>query len=215
MSPYYVELLEEIQELMKQKSYLEANVILQRELAMPYVPTEVEVALRKYQRDVTYFLTDGKEEKEDSFETLLNRLKHGKPQGQLMAADALSKRNLRECIVEIKDYLNKDPIPEVAAILIDGLAQQQIQGEFTYTRGGLEYTFSGDSVTPIMESEGFLEALKRLEEDLQKEPSLLQMARTLLIHKAYLYLPLSYSSQEAEMLCEEVKKELNEIWEGN
>ena len=111
---------------------------------MPYIPIDIEQKLKSYKRELNYRLSDVKEIKEDSLDSLLRKLK-GKPKSQLAAASVLVTRNLRDCLVEIKDYLSKDPCPEAAALLIEGLAEQEISDEFTLIKMVLN-THSGQMI---------------------------------------------------------------------
>ena len=60
------------------------------------------------------------------------------------------------------------------------------------------------------ESGGFQSALACLEEWLGSDhPDLFEMCRTLLIHEVYLFLPLSYESQEGEQLALNIAEEVS------
>ena len=158
-----------------------------------------------------YHLSDEKEIREDSLNSLLRKLK-GKPKSQLAAASVLVTRNLRECLIEIKDYLSKDPCPEAAALLIEGLAEQEISDEFILIKNGVEYTFWSDDIIPIHKSAGFLKAQSYLKDWLENDhPDFYEMAKTLLIHEVYLFLPLSYDEDEAEDLALTMLKQVSDM----
>ncbi|MBP3891732.1 MAG: DUF3196 family protein [Solobacterium sp.] len=211
MNEYYRDLFLQLEEMMEEGHYEEANYLIEKELHMPYLPQEVESKLQSLKKDAVYYCANEKETKEDTLESLLNRLRSGKPASVLYACEKLCERNLRSCIPEIQDFLRKDPLPEAAALLIDALAEQEIQEEFILKRQGLEFTFYGDSITPVSKSAGLKAAMALLEEKYYKNPSFLQMARTLLIHTVYLYLPLSYEESDAPLLVKEVEAQLEEI----
>lgn len=210
MSGYYDEILDEIKQLTKNGEADEALFLIRKELAMPYVPQDVEQELRKLQRDAVYAKTDKKTSYERSEDELLRMLK-GKPVSQLTAAQQLSDRNLRGCIDEIRDYLKEEPLPEAAALLIDAIAEQEIQEEFIIVKDGIEYTFWGDAVTPVSKSQGFREALGILNELIGKDPAMLEMARSILVHQAYLYLPLSYETEEASYIALDAIRQVSEL----
>ena len=211
MENYYTEILEEIRNAIKKGEVEEAEYLLKKELSMPYIPLEVEEELRKLKKDIAFAKSDKRNVKEDSLEDLLSKLLHGKAQSQLAAADALQNRNLRSCIDDIKKYLEKDPCPEAAAMIIEALAEQEINDEFILRKNGLEYNFWADEVTPVTKSKGLVKALNLLEEEYQKNPSLYQLAKSILIHKVYMYLPLSYEEYEADYLKKEVIEEVNSL----
>lgn len=204
MENYYDEILDEIEELMKEGKNEEASARVKQELSMPYIPPDVEPKLKKYQRELNYRLSEKAGTNEVSTDVLLERL-HGKPEEQLGAAAALSNRNLREYVNEINDWLGSDPQPEAAALIVEAIAEQEIGEEFVWNRDGVEYTFWGDSLVPVARSEGFQKARSLLYEWLGNDnPDLYEMARTLLIHEVYLFLPLSYGKQEAQDLAYEM-----------
>ena len=201
MPGYYDETLEEIESLIRSGAYDDARFIIERELRMPYIPADFESKIRQLAKDVRDNIVKEKPVHEDTLETLLRKLK-GNEKSQLAAASRLSERNLRNCMDSIKDYLSKDPCPEAAALLIEAIAEQEISDEFVYRHNGLTCEFYGDSVIPVYESKGFLEADACLKKWLENDnPSMLEMARTLLIHEVYMLLPLSYDEGEGEDLA--------------
>ncbi|NCB33828.1 MAG: DUF3196 domain-containing protein [Erysipelotrichia bacterium] len=210
MSGYYDEILEQIRTAIQNGNLEDASYLLRQEKCMPYIPEEIELKLNQLAKDLSYAKSEKIPEHEDSLDSLLNKLK-GKPQSQLSAAEHLSDRNLRVCIEKIKDYLAKDPQPEAASLLIEAIAEQEIGEEFTLIRNGLEFTFWGDAITPLAESTGFLKAMKLLEQWFDREPDLQEMARTLVIHEAYQYLPLSYEEDEAEVLALRIAEQVSNM----
>ena len=199
---YYDEILNEIRCAVSDGNLDEAAYLLKRELSMPYIPAEFEAELKSLQKDVRY--RQGEKEKRGELPTdaLLRKLK-GKPESQLNAVSALCDRNLRTITAELRDWLSKDPQPEAASLLIDALAEQEVPEEFTVGRGGIEYCFYADAVTPVAKSGGFLEALRLIGIWLAKDPSLAEMARSLLVQRCYNALPVSYEAEEGPELAKE------------
>lgn len=210
MENYYTEIIDEIKAALEKGEIEEAEYLLKKELSMPYIPQEIEVEFSKLRKDIAYAKSDKRNIQEESLESLLSKLKSGKAQSQLAAAASLQDRNLRSCIDDIKAYLEKDPCPEAAALILEALAEQEINDEFTLRRNGLEYTFYADEMVPVTKSKGFLKALDLLEIHYQKNPSLYQLAKSILIHKVYLFLPLTYEEYEADSLEKEVIEEVEE-----
>ena len=204
---YYDEILNEIRCAIAEGSQEEAAYLLKRELSMPYIPAEIEKELRSLQKDLRFQASERHEPGELSTEALLRRLK-GKPESQLRAVSALCDRNLRSVAAELRDWLSKDPQPEAASLLIDALAEQEVGEEFTVVRNGIEYTFYGDAVTPVAKSGGFREAHRLITAWLAKDPSLAEMARSLLVQRCYNALPLSYEMQEGADLARECVSEV-------
>ncbi len=211
MDNYYDEILAEIEEAAESGRYDEAMLMINKELRMPYVPPQTESRLNEMKRDLKWKMADQRQMKEDSLSSLLAGLK-GDPKHQLISASKLTGRNLRDCIEEIRSYLAGNPVPEAAALLIEALGEQQVGEEFVYMKDGLEYTFWGDSVIPVAESEGFNAAAEYLSSWLlNKHPDIHEMCRTLLIHEAYVFLPLSYESEEAEELALDIVRQVSEM----
>lgn len=198
MTNYYDEILEEIGTLLESGEYENALFQIQKELEMPYIPIEVEKKLKEFQKDALYFKAENYEPHEESLDSVLEHLK-GSEKQQLAAAISLTTRNLRDCIPDIQEWLSKEPCPEAAALVIEALGEQQIQEEFVLLKNGVEYTFYGNDIEPIEQNKAVLKAIDYLKEWLSNDsPDFYEMARALLIHEAYLFLPLTYEEEEAE-----------------
>lgn len=210
---YYDEILKEIEDSLNQGDLEQEQYLLKRELSMPYIPPEVEEKLHSLARTLQGKKRDQEGDRDHSRPSLEHLLKglHGTPENQLAAAGELADANLREAVVPLRQYLSSSPTPMAAALVIDALAQQEIQEEFIYRKGDVEYTFYGDSVTPVASSAGLRKGLSLLQKELLNQPSLYQMAKSLMIQKAYLYLPLSYEEEESEELVQECIQEVETL----
>lgn len=204
MEGYYKEVLEEIRDLINDGSYEEAAFLVKKEMKMPYIPQDVEKELRIFQKEIRYEASLRKQHGEIPFDELLYGLLHGREKKQLFYAEALSKHNLRSCIDELQEYLEKDPFEEAAALLIEAIAEQEIDEEFVYNKGGVEYTFFGDEVTPVIKNAAFLECYRKLEDVLCKNPSLCNLARSILVHDAMMQLPISIDEMEVDSIVKQV-----------
>lgn len=194
---YYDEVTVRIEKDLKEGRLDEAVFLLRQELSMPYVPQEVEAKLRQLQKEAAGQQAARREAGELPLTQLLEMLQ-GSPEQQLQAASKLTERNLRECTEEIRTFLAHHPQPQAASLLIDALGQQEVPEEFTYVQDGVEYVFAGDAVVPVARSAGFLKAMGLLEKMLAKNPGALQLARGILIRRAYALLPLSMEEEEGE-----------------
>lgn len=210
---YYDEILKEIEDSLNQGDLEQAQYLLKRELSMPYIPPEVEEKLHGLARTLQGKKRDQESDRDHSRPSLEHLLKglQGTPENQLAAAGELADANLREAVVPLQQYLSSSPAPMAAALVIDALAQQEIQEEFVYRKGDVEYTFYGDSVTPVASSAGLRKGLSLLQKELLNQPSLYQMAKSLMIQKAYLYLPLSYEEEESEELVQQCIQEVETL----
>lgn len=211
MANYYDDIVQEIRTLMKEDRCAEAMALVNRELSMPYVPPQTETVLKQLKRDLAFQISEKSGGTEVALDVLLEHL-YGKPESQLAAAAAVSKRNLRDCLPEIKDWLAKDPLPQAGALIVEAIAEQEIGDEFIWKRGDMEYTFYGDGLTPVAESRGFLKAEQCLTEWLSNDhPDLYEMTRTLLIQEVYMFLPLTYDEEEGESLAMQMVKQVSEM----
>lgn len=200
MENYYDEVIQEIKDEIQNKHYAEALVLLKKELSMPYIPKEAEDQFYALLHELKFQMSDQKNTYERNIDDILAGL-HGTSEQQLIACSQLIKRNLREYVEDIQNYLKDDPYTDAAALLVESISEQEIQDEFVWNKDGVEYTFYGDSITPCSKSSGFLQANRFLQQWLDKNPDMYEMAKSLLIHEVFLFLPLSYEEDEGESLA--------------
>lgn len=207
MENYYDEIVKEIQDLIDSEKYEEAMFLLKKEFSMPYIPQDVEDKLTEMLKTVRYALANQSKATEETLDALLDDLQ-GNAQQQLAACSKISNHNLRDCIEEIQNYLKEEPYPEAAALLVEAIAEQEIQEEFVWNKDGVEYTFYGDSVTPCAKSKGFLCAISYLQKWFAKNLDMYEMSKTLLIHEVFMFLPLSYDESEGKDLAFDVFEQI-------
>ena len=202
MQDYYQEMAEEIEQLLKEEKYDEADVIVKREMKMPYIPSDFEKILKRAAREIRFHQAEKERTRVLSPEEIFEKLNSADPDLQLMAAEKLSSINLREYTEELQNYFQNSPAEEAAALAIECIAEQEINDEFEYVKDGVEYSFYGDTVTPVSKSKGYISAESLLNEWLQNDhPDLLHLCRMSLVHDCFMYLPLSYEEEEAEALA--------------
>ncbi|MEE8807031.1 MAG: DUF3196 domain-containing protein [Lactimicrobium sp.] len=214
MENYYDEIIAEIQKAIDDKKYEEAEYLLQRELKMPYIPEDAEKKLHALAKDLAYAMSDAKPVSEESADTLIQQLLSDKPALALSAASALCSRSLREYLREIQSYLAGNPLPEAAALLMEGMAEQGINEEFTLNKDGCEYDFWSGDIIPIAKQPAFKKADALLKGWFAKNPAYYNMARTLLIHELYIFLPLMYEEDEAYDVAHLCAKQVSEMMDG-
>lgn len=207
---YYDEILEEIRTCLAEGNLEDAEYLLRKELSMPYIPADTESELKKLAGVLRYRKGDRSRKTEKTMDELLQGLR-GKEKTQLISAYELMNRNLRSCTEELKSYLEKDPCPEAACLLVDALAEQAVEEEFVWNKNGVEYTFWADEVIPIEKTDGFSEGISYLEKTLEKDPVRLEMAKSVFIHHAYLILPLNFEIGEGSAVAEQSIREVDEL----
>lgn len=197
---YYQEIIETIQEKIKDKEYLKALMLLNQELEMPYVPKIYLDQFEALKKEVESVVHIEQHHEKDS-EAILDGLFKSELL-QLQAVNALSKRNLRDYLDLVQSYLKKQPFEEAAVFLIDALIEQNIDIPIEYLKNDLLYIFIPCDLKRPCESEGFLQADQYLQKWIQSEnPSFYEMAKQVLVQQVYLALPLTYEKEEAFYLA--------------
>lgn len=182
---YYDELIENIEYLINNKEYDQALLIIKNELNLPYVPREIEIKLNKYLstiKEATFAL------KSLTDEDILSYLDSDETK-QLIAVDQLSRKNLRDYIEIVENYLKGKGFINAKALLIDSLIRQEINYEFAYVNDSSFINFNPSKLKIIEETDGFILALKKIEDFYMKDPSRFQMGIELLYKEALLSLP--------------------------
>ena len=173
---YYDEIIEKISSLIDEKNYDLADRLISDELAVPYVPREVEEKLyrlkKRIMKDPVSRIISDEEIEEFLFQ--------GDPQHQLIAVNELNDKNLRQYIGICERYLASEGYANAKALLADSLIRQEIDHLFHFRKGNDIILFRPSLFTVIEASEPFLSASGKLFEDYMKEPSKLQLARQLL-----------------------------------
>lgn len=213
MTNYYDEMIAEIKQNIADGDYAQAFATIKNELSMPYIPEDTEKQLYALLKDLRFQMSE-KRNTERSVDDILDGLR-GNSECQLISATQLIKRNLRDYIEEIQEYLKDDPYPEAAALIVEAIAEQEIQDEFIWNKDGVEYTFYGDSLVPCSHSKGFLKANALLNQWLNKNPDMYEMAKTMLVHDVFMFLPLSYEEEEGQSLAFDILEEITRMMDRN
>lgn len=187
---YYDELLANIDKLISESKDEEALSIIQNELNLPYVPREIEEKLNKYLSKINVAKTGLKSLTDDEIiEYLSSGYEH-----QLLAIDALNKKNLRDFIDVCENYLKGDGFINAKALLIDSLIRQEIDCVFTYVNNGSFIEFNPAKLNPEDETEDFIKCRDILQDYYMKDPSKYQLGLQLLYKEALLSLPNTINS---------------------
>lgn len=196
---YYTEIIASIETCLEEGQFSEADRLIQNELKMPYIPHEIEEKLKKLQIEVrantvkrpTILTTD----------EIASGLK-GELSLQLQAIEALHHHNCRDLLDEIQSYLNQHPHPNLQALLVDTLIDQQITDEITIEHYGNEICFVPRYVEKAHETDGYMLAENYLKEWFESDnPSFLMLCMQLLMQETFLMLPMAYEADEALLLA--------------
>lgn len=193
---YYDELIENIDKYIKEKDYDQAKSLILNELNLAYVPRDIEDKLNNYLstiKEATYALKSLTDEDISAY------LK-ASYEKQLIACDELGKRNLRDYIDVCNNYLKSNGFKNAKALLIDSLIRQEINYAFEYVNDSSLLAFNPSKLKVIEETDGFINAKAKLEENYMKNPSKVQMGLELLYKEALLSLPAEISEDVAEKI---------------
>jgi hypothetical protein len=200
MKSYYDEILETIENHIKNKEYDEAKSLILSELKMPYVPVEFEKKLEELNKDIKS--ESGNQGIRELSEQDIEKYLFADDELQLVAVNKLNTLNLRNYLELISKYLASKPNPSAAALLIDSCIEQKIDETLIYQKDEIDYEFTPVCCLRPFESDGFNEAQSYLEEWFSNEdPSFYEFCLQQLIHECFDYLPLSYELEEGYELA--------------
>ena len=201
MDSYYDDILKKIKDLMDEGKYAEANKLLEEELAMPYIPFNVEEELIQCYNECRSELRahTQKAYSEDDIEAMLA----GELDEQFLAIEQLKKSNIRNYVDVIQNFLSQKNVHTlVRSLLIEAMMDQNITDEFTCEINGLEVCFSPCAIDSVMESEGVNKAVMYLRKWFENDnPTFAMMCVESLIKEAYLRLPFTIEEDEGEALA--------------
>jgi len=196
---YYDEFFKKIDELIVCNENVKAVSLLEEELNMPYVPSDILIKLKEYYAKLN---VDDVKLNKLSDEQITSYLKMDE-QHQLFAVNELNERNLRNYLDIVNEYLSIEGYINAKVLLIDSLIRQEISEEIIYNQNGLEYKFIPRYVLLVEESDGYTSGKKYINEYFLKDPSKAKMALDLLYKELMLKLPISLDAFEG---LEEAKK---------
>lgn len=188
---YYDELLQSIDSILAEKDYEKAKVLILNELNLPYVPRDIEDKLNNYLyqiKDATYA------PKSLTEEDIIGYL-NADCEKQLIGVDELGKKNLRDYIDVVSDFLKGDKYVNAKALLIDSLIRQEINYDFEYVNNGSLIKFNPSKLKIVEETDEFKNASDILSDYYLKNPSKLQIGLELIYKECLLALPNKIDSK--------------------
>lgn len=208
MISYVQEILNEINEYIENQNPTLALALIEKELSMPYVPVELEHALVDLRNSLRSELHQDPKVRMMDQKTLVHMLYQDDTLA-LMAMHQLSTSNLRNYVEDIQSFLlDQSVVYWRKALMVELLASQQITETMRLTDDqGLMYEFIPIYIEIPTESDGYIEAMRHLDDWLENDnPSMLALCRQLLLQDCTLKLPLSYSEEESWYLAASVYK---------
>lgn len=205
---YYDEILLKIEKLINDNKE-EARKLVENELSQPYIPREVEEKLLNYKQE----LKESSIKKELSDEDIVEYL-NGSKEKQLLAVSVLDGKNLRDYIEICNEYLKGDGFINAKVLLVDSLIRQEIGDDIYLNKDGLEFNFIPKFQLSIEESDGFISGNKYLEDHYLKDPSKLQMAKSLLYKELMLQLPINVEDSEGIIIAKDIIEYIEDAFNG-
>ena len=200
---YYEDILEKIKSTIEKGDIERALFYLDEELSMPYIPLEIEEKFLELQKECK--ASKSKESIKLSEEEIYANLNEkASPVKQLTTANYLNNLNIRDYLELVNDFLIGNGEVMAKLLLVNTLMEQDITEELTINKDGLEIDFTPRYIEPIEISDGYEAAMNFFEENLKQNPSVLEMARESLGNECFMYLPLSYDSEEGIILAKEI-----------
>ena len=204
---YYDETLEKIEILLKEDKEKEVLDLINDELKQTYIPSDFENKLYEYldkikPQNVVKSISD------EEIEEFL----YSTNEKQLLAVDALNKRNLRDYIDICNKYLCSNGFLNAKVLLVDSLIRQEINEDIKMNNKGIEYEFIPKFLLTIEESDGFISGNKYLNDYYLKEPSKLELAKNLLYKEMILLLPINQDENEGLIIAKKITKYIDDAF---
>ena len=204
---YYDETLEKIENLLKEDKEKEVLDLINDELKQTYIPKDFENKLYEYldkikPQNIVKSISD------EEIEEFL----YSTNEKQLLAVDALNKRNLRDYIDICNKYLCSDGFINAKVLLVDSLIRQEINEDIKMNNKGIEYEFIPKFLLTIEESDGFISGNKYLNDYYLKEPSKLELAKNLLYKEMILLLPINQDENEGLIIAKKITKYIDDAF---
>ncbi|MDO5440188.1 MAG: DUF3196 family protein [Erysipelotrichaceae bacterium] len=196
---YYEDLVPQIEALIKDEKYDKMFSLIEKELSLPYVPSNIETKLK----DLLKLIPKDDFVRSLSDEEIIKYLNLDETK-QLRAVEELNNKNLRDYLDVCNGYLKGNGYINAKVLLIDSLIKQDINEEISMSNNGVDYNFIPKYVMSPECSIGFVKASEILGEKYMKEPSKLELAKQLLYKECLLALPINYEEDEADQLANKI-----------
>lgn len=203
---YYTSLLQRIREAIDQEKLEEARRMLEEELSMPYVPSEILSRLQQLKETVDQLTA--REKKLPLLEdSELAEYLRGNPDERYRALDSLSRSNIRNHLEVIRDYMaDREADRLTVSQLLEQCMVQQVDADLPYWDEGEMHTCNPKDLWAPLDNDTVLQAWKKLTEMYEnQDPSFLKMCTSVLIQYVYLHYP-RVTDSDPENLANRVVK---------
>lgn len=199
---YYDFLKLYIDSLVKTDKKEEALELVLEELRLPYVPepyfshfsslyVELDRSLNSEEKAFNPFNLYSN----DELKELL--LTNEESDILIVAINEISNRNIRLFLDEIQMFLNNNSKKNfLKVVLIESLAAQGVEGEFSFINNGINYILNPMKMPLILEDESIEEIINIIERFDNKNKSIIEMVETLLIAYIVSIFPLNIEKKD-------------------
>lgn len=196
---HYMEIINQLDALIKSKKYKEAYKILSKELSMPYIPMEYEKQFIACKKELSLKMKDANDKKNIKsnfdkatiFQIILDKNLTLIP----LALNQLKELNLKSSIGEIKKLFSNKTIPNsIKVIILEFIVDQDINIDMVVNTpfdSKIIQTNHSLSLNP-----NYKLLIKKLENNLNKEPSILNVAYSYVNHFIINLFPNNYIYEE-------------------
>lgn len=208
VNSYYQSFMQMIQKKMDQGKYEEVLEQINEELALPYVPKDIE------ERLVTYVLECKQHIVYPVKQPQLEKLIHGSMAEQEKAVSILKGLNLRQLHHEVQTVLDSDNLlNEIKGELIEALMDQKIDEPYKINKNGLEITFIPSAIVPYEEDETVKEANAYFDQWFSNDnPTFLEFCSRLLRQEVLEMRPFDCTDIDAKAIAKTIVRLVSEAF---
>ena len=171
---YYDETIEKTKKLIIKKEYESANILLNTELSMPYIPKIYEDIFIELKNEIKYITMGDTFTKSVSIDVAMEYITSGDINSESIALELLRDHNLRNHIDILKKVIESWGQEKniLKAYLFELLIEQEVN---------VEINLNGIMMNPfktktILENKNVIEVNKLISKSLRKNPSSLELA---------------------------------------
>jgi hypothetical protein len=188
VNPYYQSFIEEVDGLMEKGEYDQALVMVQQELALPYVPQNVMKFLEKCRKECLSHTQRVRSRNPEQLDVWIA----GTPVQKEMAVSLLCTLNLRQYLPQVQTLLLSDVLDEFKGELIEALMEQKVDEPLKIVKQGMEITFVPSVIVPASEDATLKAANRYFDAWLDQDPSMCAFCQRLLEQETLLVRPFDF-----------------------
>lgn len=205
-SDYYEILGFVINSLIIKENFDEALKILNEELSLPYIPDNYEYIINELYDDVIamkrIYLSENNAYHSFNEEQVKEILENDNDYYNLseLVSD-LHKYNVRSIIESVEIFLKRDVSSILKTMVLEECLRQELSQTLLIIKDNIEYEFLCSANQYVQDDENYKKTVDVLVERLEKTPSFLEMALSILFMYSYIIYPLTIEDDESLFLA--------------